>query len=647
MVKHVSRILLYCLVFVTPFIFVQNTNELFEFPKMYFVYFMGTLLIGITLLSRLWKIRHLKPEPSTYPILLLLAGFVLSTVFSVHPYTSIWGYFSRFNGGLISVLVFSGIYLSIRLLELPPVRVLRTIAYTVVPISVYAVLQHFGLGGNWESDTTTRAFSTFGQPNWYAAYCAMVLPVILYFGLEERSDRFKKISWLAIFMLGFCGFWYAYSVSGILGLTVALGLLLGMNSDLVRSNGRVLLFTGFVCLLFALLNPGIFKQKINDAYTDGERFIRSFIKRPSVIVAESGSSTGAVQYAVTDSGFIRKGIWKGAIKLAVSSPKIFLIGAGPETFPYEFQKFRPASLNYSSEWNYILNKPHNYYLELLTQNGILGLIIYLIILIKVFLARHRYLTPALFGLFVSNLFSWPTVSTSLLFWVFLALLDVSRDAGKVEKFETFPIAYFKGRLILSAVLIVAWAIINIEFAKQYLADVASTKSQRYFEQGNVQKALSHADMSVKLNPYEPFYYRMRAKAYVLETAGTILQPSFPSADFPAYLKLLTLKDIVKAQELNPGNLSTLRGSVSLYYFLSLQDIKQANSGAESAGNIDSFYADLAKNYYKNLSAAYPTDAGVLVLTAKYQKLLGLTDDYERTVSQIKTLRPDLLDWYLN
>ena len=650
MVKRLSRILLYCLVFFTPFIFVQNTNELFEFPKMYFVYFAGSLLVVITALGRLWDAKCSDQKLTFRDIFkggfslfagLLVVSFILSTIFSTHLYTSVWGYFSRFNGGLISVLIFFGIYWSTKRIHPPILQILRIVAFTVFPISIYAILQHFGLGGAWESDTTARAFSTFGQPNWYSAYCAMVLPVILYFGLKEKDRWINKIGWFLLFILGFCGFWYSYSVSGILGLAVSLGLLTAFNFNTIKKNWPTLTVVAAICLLFAFLNQGIFKQKINDALVD---ILPS--SRHSVDIATQPTadplSVQSDEYAVTDSGFIRKGIWKGALSLAISSPKIFLLGTGPETFPYAFQRFRPASLNYSSEWNYILNKPHNYYLELLTQNGIIGLLIYLAVIINVLLVKHRFLTPALFGLFVTDIFSWPTVSTALLFWIFLALLTIDESGGQGPP-KNSRASCFEGalapRLVASILLIATYVFLNTQFAKQYLADIDNKVSQKYFEQGNVQQALYYTDMSVKLNPKEPFYYRTRAKTYILQTTGQDINTTNS-------LKALALRDILRAQDLNPQNLATSRGLVPLYYFLSLNDLSTAANENQQENTYDRFYLEIAQNYYKNLAADYPTDVGILALAAKYQKMLGLTADYGVTVEQIKVLRPDILNWYL-
>lgn len=642
MIKLVSMILLYGLVFLTPFLFARNTNELFEFPKMYYVYFAGSLLFVVTLLGRY---RNIISNGFSRLAGLFLVSFALSTVLSSHPYTSTWGYFSRFNGGLVSVLVFFAIFLATSILKPPARNVLKVAALTILPISVYAILQHFGVGGRWASDTTVRAFSTFGQPNWYGAYCAMVLPIILYFSLRERQRVVDKVAWLLLFILGFCGFWFAYSISGIAGLAASILLLLVLDIKSVRNNLIPILITFLVCAVFAFLNPGIFKQKLDDALVDTTRIVQpNTTSQPQV----TNSYVETPTYAVTDSGFIRKGIWEGTLKLVLSSPKNVLVGTGPETFPYEFQRFRPSSLNYSSEWNYILNKPHNYYLELLAQNGIIGLVIYLTFVIKILLLKHPIFTPALLGLFVTNIFGWPTVSTSLLFWIFLGLVAIEGGGREIPKNSRvsvlrkllsprLPVSTFP--ILLSAVTIAIYGYLNIQFFKQYLADVASKESDLYFERGDVIKALALANRSIKMNPHEPFYYRQRAKTYMLTTMGQ-------SADEISYIKASTLKDLLRAREVNPDNLATLRGEISLYYLLALSNLTEASQQKSQDNTTDIFYLGLAKDYYQTLSERFYDDAGVLTQIAKYQKMLGLENDYQNSVERIRILRPDLLEWYL-
>ncbi len=739
-IYFVAQKLIYGLLFLTPFLFSSAFNEAFEFPKMHFVYFAGSLLILLAVLKRLWgsgdginncqltqavccNSLHRKPslcsgrlhpppnggsftqgiiktdeldQSPTFPNdrqhdgfaylhhgfvrlhgdYTLLAGlfvfsFILSTIFSSHLHTSTWGYFSRFNGGLVSVLIFFGLYWAILQIKPKAQDMLRMIALTILPISLYSIMQHFGLGETWTTDTTTRAFSTFGQPNWYATYCAMVLPIVLYFALNHKnlkqsssaSHKFSLLDygWYVLYALGFTGFWFAYSISGIIGLITSSVLVLILNKGATLKNWRRLTILLAVCCAIALINLGIFKQRINDVLKDiltnhNQSIIQSSTGTdmlngptgnppeniPSANQTDPSQQTKLAQYNLSDSGFIRKGIWKGTIKLWTASPKNLLIGTGPETFPYEFQFFRPASLNYSSEWNFILNKPHNYYLELLAQNGLLGLLIYLAIVAKVLLAKHPTLTPGLAGLFVINIFGWPTVYATLLFWTFLALLALKTNPPDPTTGQlSVPL-----RTALTLLIVSLYLYANILFGRQILADMFSKASDNYFGMGESQNALAYSNKSVELNRNEPYYYRQRAKTYILTLVG---QPK----EQTEHIKALAYNDILTATNLNPKNLATLRGNISLHYFLALEDLVntannfgRADSDTPATISTDPRYLSLASDYYTILSRNYPNDVGVQTQVAKYQKLLGLKSEYEETLQKVEGLRPDLLVWYL-
>ena len=82
-----------------------------------------------------------------------------------------------------------------------------------------------------------------------------------------------------------------------------------------------------------------------------------------------------------------------------------------------------GNVNFHAEWDFILNKPHNYYIETLVETGILGLLSYLVVLVLPFRRKNKLLIPGLLGFYVTNFFGWPTVFTSLVFWVFLGFTE--------------------------------------------------------------------------------------------------------------------------------------------------------------------------------------------------------------------------------
>lgn len=183
------------------------------------------------------------------------------------------------------------------------------------------------------------------------------------------------------------------------------------------------------------------------------------------------------------------------------------------------------------------------------------------------------------------------------------------------------------------VIIIGFMAINT-FINFYKADVSYKLSQRSLDSGELSLAFDYIEDALKLNQFEPNYYRGRARILI---ASLIT----PDEELARLLKIATLKDLESAYNLNPSNLVTMRNLVPLYYFVAVKDI----SIPASDTNVDADFLPYAKDYFKTIENASPNDVGVYVLLARYQKRLGLTQYYEENVNRIKALRPDLLDWY--
>lgn len=389
------------LLLATPMIFSNNTNELYEFPKTFFIYFVGiTICLIFAIKLVVFPARVVMPNKR---FLFLLLSFGVATLFSSHLYTSLWGYYTRFNGGLVSVAIFFALFVvAINTFDAKHFNALLLLPLLgAFPINVYAIFQYFFMGEQ-------RVYSTLGQPNWLAAYMVMLLPLILHKLFNAKNLR---LVWFLVGIFCYSGIWLTFSMSGFLGMLGAFVFYLILNFELIRRHKLLFVFFVMFCLVFSIATATFFMERVSDVLLDAKKFVVGW----TTVYAQDS-------YLVSDPGFIRKGMWQGALKLIFSSPKVFLVGTGPETFPYAFQPFRPALLNYSSEWDFILNKPHNYYLELFSQNGVLGFIAYLTVLLRSLRLKHKFITPALFGFYVTNFFGWPTATTTLLFWFFLSFL---------------------------------------------------------------------------------------------------------------------------------------------------------------------------------------------------------------------------------
>jgi len=413
--ENIYLVLFSILVFLTPLITISEANELYEFPKMFFVYILGFFIIAFFFTDLV--IHRFKLKKISSVVALFLALVIISTILSSDIYTSVFGYYTRFNDGLISYIVYFGLYFVAvnKIRKEDFIKILKVSLLTIIPISIAGISQKFGITFIWPHIPVERVFSTLGQPNWLAQYLAVLLPVSLYFGLCEKTKI--SLTWVFIFCLGFFCFWLTYSLSGFLGLAVGLVtfvLFFAAKEVLDRKAFLRILIIGIFSIGVISTNMGIFKPRVNDAIFDVKKLF-SFVQR----VYAAGES-----YKISDPGYIRKELWRSTFLLIKSSAKNMLIGTGPETFPYAYQPFRGKELNYSSEWDFVLNKPHNYYLEIWSECGIFALFLYVVLILKSALSSHYFVCPALVAFAVTNIFGWPVVATALLFWIFVAYCDV-------------------------------------------------------------------------------------------------------------------------------------------------------------------------------------------------------------------------------
>lgn len=99
------------LFFLVPLALTGDTSELFEFNKLW-VTFILTIVIGASWVLKMVikKEFRIQRTPLDIPIALFLGSQVLSTIFSIDTHVSLWGYYSRFNGGLLSILSYVFLY---------------------------------------------------------------------------------------------------------------------------------------------------------------------------------------------------------------------------------------------------------------------------------------------------------------------------------------------------------------------------------------------------------------------------------------------------------------------------------------------------------------------------------------------------------
>ena len=109
--EKIVTILLPLFVFLIPFFFLSFTSEYYEFNKQALLALFLFLTFGLFFLKTLLSRKLIfSRSPLDLPIFLILLIYLLSTIFSVSPSTSLLGEHGIFHGGLLSFLLYIGLF---------------------------------------------------------------------------------------------------------------------------------------------------------------------------------------------------------------------------------------------------------------------------------------------------------------------------------------------------------------------------------------------------------------------------------------------------------------------------------------------------------------------------------------------------------
>ncbi|PIR61389.1 MAG: hypothetical protein COY81_04385 [Candidatus Pacebacteria bacterium CG_4_10_14_0_8_um_filter_43_12] len=537
--------LFHLLVVFVPLFFTFNTSELFEFNKMVATYAITGLIVWAWVTRIIISKKFLfKRTILDIPILLFVGSQLLAVFFSIHPYTSLLGYYSRFHGGFLSVITYVLLYYAfVNNVEKKhlPAFFLSAISSGML-VSLYAFLEHFGHslsclmvnGGKsfgvdcWIQDVKNRVFASFGQPNWLAAYLIMLLPVSFALALKKYQTSILNYLYVAASVLFFVVTVFTQSRSGFLGLAVGLGVFLGLaivslsllkTVSLLRHTITWVVIMGIGMLGAALMFGTPFTPSI-----------QSWLVPTKEAAPTQQTTTVAVVNRLdiggTDSGEIRKIVWKGALEVWKRYP---IFGSGLETFGYSYYQDRPVEHNLVSEWDFLYNKAHNEFLNFLATTGLVGLTSYVLLLgwvlfwatKKMFTdssqkENDKLLVSAMLGsivaLSISNFFGFSTVMVTVLQYLYFAamvqLLTLENTDEKPALPHLSSTSYFYfSTATLTVLFVLSWVY------NYWSADVAYSKGKTLMDSGYFQEGSQELNRSIQKSPQEALFYDELASQY--------------------------------------------------------------------------------------------------------------------------------------
>ena len=583
----IVQFLISILFFFTPLIFTSISSELFEVPKIYFVY-LSTLLITLFHLFNYLKGKTVlfSKNNLTIPLLIFFSTQLISTIFSVDIHTSIFGYYSRLNGGLLSLSVYLLLFLILPLYFTPKFRdkIVNLILISGFLVSTFGILEHFGIDKHlWVQDVQSRVFSTLGQPNWLAAYLCILLPFALHKFLFAKTFL-QKFSFLFLVSNFYICLLFTKSKSGLIAAIISLAIYL-----IIKLFQKTNFFLLAIPLLIFLSSSLIISNPIKDF------FIKPKISKP---VSQNTSLN------ITPSEDIRKIVWQGSLDLWRAFP---LFGTGPETFGFTYYWTRPASHNLTSEWDFLYNKAHNEYLNYLATTGTFGFLSYLVLII--FFLISVFPSPFIFAAFISilitNFAGFSVIITSLFFFLLPIFTCTDRALLCPSNQKTPPKLKPKSK-IFYFIFIPLFLFLISKILSFFLADIAYNQSQIAYNRGLYDSSQKYINTALSLRPKEALYHSQAA------------------------LDAAKLKDAPRAITHSNLALSLSPASTNLW--------KERAQVFSELSQINPDYFSLAIEALKNTVRLAPTDAKSFYLLGKFYEAVSKTDLAIDNYKQALTLK---------
>ena len=647
-IPFIDKLLLWhylALALITPIIFTTQTTELYEVPKMFFVYAVSLILLFLTVTKFIISRKILIPKnPVTFAFAVFVAIQTLSTFFSIDKYTSIFGFPTRLNGGLLSQFAYLVIFATalINLSKDRAKKILLTTVATAIFVSLWGIPSHFGrdpscliltgqlTSGCWQADFNPqlRIFSTLGQPNWLASYLVLTIPLSLAMSLFFKSTK-GKILFASFAIIQFMALVLTASRAGLAGILASLLLffiLTGVKN--ISKNWKLITFALVTFLvIFTVFGTNLTSRSLEPVSQIQET-------KTNTTTASQNQETSLP----TESVKIRLIVWQGAFDIFKKWPAL---GSGPETFVSSYFMLRPQVHNKTSEWAFYYNKAHNEFLNYLATGGALGFLSYLALifaiaysLYKTFRDSSRPALPAgrsdfvniasigalaaFAGYLVTIFFGFSVVATQTTLFLILA----STIAGaQTLKFYQLNLPQKKYQFPILIVTIVVCAFMLSHILRAFASDILNKRAQNR-QSVDAEKALYTYRNSLTASPFK--------NPYLIADAANTQATYLNNFEVSGNQQLIDNTDKLaqSAYDLSENNYLIVQKVAKTYLLIA---------------NYSEDYQDKAETLGNRLTLLAPTYPDAWLTLAKIQIVLEKNDEAANSLDKALSLKPDYIE----
>ncbi|MDA3792634.1 MAG: tetratricopeptide repeat protein [Elusimicrobia bacterium] len=468
------------------------------------------LEIGGPLILLLWLIKRInlwdfKIAPSRkyilYPALLFMGSGILSFILS--PF-----HLETFEPGLLRRISYIGIFI-VAIFEFNGIKDFKKVFNWVLAscfiVVIYGFIQQFGLDWHiWKGAFGRRIFSTFGNPNFYAAWIVLLLPLVM-----VRYMLTKKWYYLALVIGIFINIYLTRTKGSWVGLAVGLSV--------------------FVVLVTLYLLKG-----------DPKRLKKIALSLTVTIIIVATSAITWYSVNRINSLRFRLFTWGATMKM-VTEPvytnpaKAIILGTGIETFKLVYPAYRrPEIFHIEGKHNTETDHAHNEFLEIIYDEGLVGITAYLWLLACVYFvafkrlsllgigASHKseeehYLIALIagtVGMFAHSAMSVHIrfVSSGYILWAFMGFIVVfTAPVGNTKENPEKGNVLIKNFLIL--LLLFVAAMNSIYASRRFKANIYHNRAIAYSKQRRWPEALRYYKLVQKNHPSFIMGYYFEGNVY--------------------------------------------------------------------------------------------------------------------------------------
>ncbi|MFA6512554.1 MAG: tetratricopeptide repeat protein [Patescibacteria group bacterium] len=428
---------------------------------------------------------------------------------------------------------------------------------------------------------TPNPFDAILNPNQTGAIVALAI----YYFTATNFIRTKRE--LDLLVAGLVGSFSLLAFSSILwgtGIMENIAPWAFAKASVWTPTGNPLMTLSMLIILLPFLGILIAKQKENS-----NRMLVLSIAL-FLFVAASGITTYRIFQSPSNRPiFLSQSVsWSIAMEALKISP---LIGTGADTYLTDFTRFRPVSYNMTDSWNIRFNSASNYYLQILTTIGLLGLAAITFLFIRVVSMLIRSLrsssdasahTTALTAsvtavILMASFFVVPpgTVSLFLLFTLLIMVVSAFKLMGSplVHDANIDIVAASDSGIrtpilpIISFALSLALVIIyGPTLAKAYYAEVAFQQGLVAVGKNDGKTAFERINTAIRLNPFKDGYRTAASQTYLLLANSAATKKDLTAEDRDTITKLVqqSIQEAKNAVSLNPTKATNLVMLANVY-----------------------------------------------------------------------------------